>query len=858
MGRWRWSGRLPAGTVGEYAFQCCWQRPSPLPPIFENLRVEVRNVEATSFVIFRRESSHLAVFQLINLSSEALLFCQEAKAAAEADEDSDGPQSQGPTSGERTSWLESLAERLSSAGSAPGSGPRGRVSTSLGSSSSTSPPTALTDTTRTSPPTALTDTAPCAEYSFGPGTLELPPGESAPFAWREPSWTQKRLEIRSPHSPRLVVRLALEKTAASKLLAVGARGHQLYYDIRSRGPSLVLTVSDMPRRQPPRIRSPQEQPELKVSVKLAGIGLSVVAPAGRAAAHEAAGMSAAGTALSPGGKANTSLTPSSSARRDPTTRPSFMGLPGAMGPGAPLRAELLFLSADTLTVAYRQSEAQEHLEASVQEVQLDNQREDALHPVLLSRGTSGDVKVPDQPFIRLAVSRRRPPVPELLHFDRLELQVRSIELRIDAGFILDLVDVARTLLPSRNSEPPAPEQDRDPLGADIEKEGTKLHIERLLIFKASVGLSFSGVSGIRWLGAQPGDVSFWYRLMASLSSLDSSQLRLDGFRLTDTTLDSTSLQAALKGHYYNQCLQELAWAVGSLEVLGNPRGFLRHVSRGCVDACCEPYYGAMLSPEDMLEGLVRGTSSCVKNAFFGTFNSLSKATGAASQSFQICLNEDRPRTAHQQPRDPGQGLRMGVNSLYQAISHGTGELCERPARGHQAGGLRGLVWGTGRGVLGCLAGPVVGCCDLTRSVAEGVRNTAMASDEQRRRLPRMLYGAERIMRPYSRADAQLKALLVAQNPRLSSLALVRCVRSPEGTVSAVCEDLFLHVSRGRLTMVPLRDIAEIEIETMQSRQVLILHTAPGSDRRPVLLQDADEAALRATAQMLGATIADRL
>jgi len=663
---------------------------------------------------------------------------------------------------------------------------------------------------------------------------------------------RRRLKVYSPQSPHLVARIRLQKTS-SVPLAVASQ-QTLYYDVRGAGPSLVLTVTDGPRNSKEKLSPKMGFPDMKVSIKLGGLGISLVAPILRPAASPLDRAARGNAGKSPG------ATSPKSAVADVTS-----------DSGEPLRGELVFLSVDRLSVTFRRSETQDHVEASVQEVQLDNQRDDGHHAVLLSRANrpgpgagfagleaQGSEGMSEQPLVYLNISRRRPPHPALIHFDRVELLLRSIDLKIDAGFIVDLLNVARGLRgESPSSAPVVKVEDLDPLRAEVEKEGTKLHFEKLLLHKASVGLSFSGGSSLR-----PQDLGFWYRLIASLSSLDSSQLRLDDFRIEDTTLDSASLLTYARNHYYSQCLQELAWTVGSLEVLGNPRGLLRHVHKGCVDAWCEPYQGAMFSPEDMLEGLVLGTSSCVKNAFFGTFNSISKVAGATSQGCFLCLDEEPRRGSGQQPRHLGEGLSIGAASLARAIAHGAVGLCKQPARGFQAQGWRGLAFGAGRGLLGCLVEPVVGCLDLTRHTAEGIRNMSMASGEKRRRLPRMLYGAERVMRPYSHEDAELKALLVSHDSSLASSALVDCVRSSgpgSHVTAAILDSFFVHLDREKLLKVPLRDIAEVECSGQAtSGQVvsLILHSAAASStaRTPLMLHGSDPHTLRAIAQMLGSAL----
>jgi len=144
---------------------------------------------------------------------------------------------------------------------------------------------------------------------------------------------------------------------------------------------------------------------------------------------------------------------------------------------------------------------------------------------------------------------------------------------------------------------------------------------------------------------------------------------------------------------------------------------------------------------------------------------------------------------------------------------------------------------------------MVGCLDLVRFTADGIRNTAMASNDRRKRLPRMLYGAERVMRQYSQVDAEIKALLVSHDPRLHSLALVDCVRDSNGVfVAAVSDGMFLYLHRGQLLQVPMRDIASVNPRDQVVS--LNMHHASGTRRAPIWLRGPDACTLHSVARML--------
>lgn len=687
--------------------------------------------------------------------------------------------------------------------------------------------------------------------------MPLLPHSETPFGFYEPT-LPKRLEVVCNAERNIISKIDLDKcndTGKSRMpLGIGIHT-TVHYEVCRKGPTLIVTFCEDQRsgvrsQRDDGTRRPPSQSSITLS--LAGIGVSILAPVPRAA-----------------GPAN--------------PRSSAAAHAGVGDNSKTLKSDLLFLSIDDLYVLYKWSSTHEEVEIKMRELQLDNQREDAPHPVVLSR--SGRSRAPWRSVLHrhdgvapageppggrqhhlIFVNVQRQFIdPELLCLEHCEVQVRSMDVQLDAGFILDLRDVVQGLraIAGSNVTPTPPQSAADPLQVDVARQGRRLYVKRLTFDVKPLILTFSGGSGLQGVR---GDVGFWTRLAASMSSVDSYCLRLDPFKLSDKAVAAASLQGALQGHYYQQVLHRLKSIMGSLEVLGtlevlgNPWGALRHFQTGCIDGFCEPYQGAMMSPEDMLEGMVKGTGSCLKNACFGASNCVWKCSSSSSQLCLLCLNNDRQHAAPlQQPRNPGEGLRLGAESCARAVVAGFIGLATAPAQGCGRGTVRGMVSELFRGVSGCLAQPIVGCLDLTRYTAEGCRNAARSGDERHRvRRPRMLYGPERVMRPYSRDDALLKELLVSVDPSLATLGLVDCVEDRAGaSVAVVSDSLFLHVSkvqRRLLLKVPLRDIKDIEPQEMGQAVALNLHSDSQAGPSPLLFRVADAPTRRMVQQKLNAAL----
>lgn len=304
--------------------------------------------------------------------------------------------------------------------------------------------------------------------------------------------------------------------------------------------------------------------------------------------------------------------------------------------------------------------------------------------------------------------------------------------------------------------------------------------------------------------------------------------------------------------------------VVSLEVLGNPIGLFRHFSTGCIDACNEPYQGAMLSVGDMFAGVAMGTGSCIRNTVFGIFNSLAKFSGATAQVCVVCSSADQKRRRQglglRQPQHICQGLSFGIESLSQGVADGIVGLATGPVRGSRRGGVLGCLQGSVHGMAGCVLLPAIGCLDMIRQTSEGLRNTAISSAErqQSRTLPpRPLYGFERAARPYCLEDANLKALLVSLDASLCNAALVRYQWDPAGTVVVVTDTLIIQAHRGRrriLVQVPLQDVVQVAPDS--DRMVVSLRARACDTALPELqLRVSNETSLAHTAAVVAEGLA---
>lgn len=721
---WQWSSALRCDSVEEYAFQV-WR---DSPHAFQNLRLEVRLVEATSFVIIRRDNPSLAAHEIQNSSSEAISFKQQ--------------------------------------------------------------------------------------HTESPH-IELQPGASTPFAWNDPFEKARRLEVFIMANPHKSVGTASFERV-EKYLAVGK---ELRYIVNQKGPTMKLTFIDHDAETPEKEDEKElfALPHLEVKVRLPYVGVSVVMP----------------------------LSVSMQQRAEQSLSVRQRGAEQAH-----VRSELLLVSIWEISVKYIRSERHDAIEAQLQELQIDNQRGDAPHPVVLARPNKNGMKEPQRklpPLLQLKSRRRLH--PDILYFDQLTVELSgNLDLRLDDGLLRDFADlwegVLRDMLAAGGSgdDSPGLATDIAAIAAkDAQRESLRLHFRLLNLKRMSASLTFSGNAGLPRPQEQRGRVSFIHRLAIAVASVDNFTITLDALKMKHRTMPAASLKTAVVEHYKNEVISRIFRdVVFSLELLGNPRGCWTHIREGCQALCDVPYAGASLSVEDALEGLINGVGSCFSNILFGACHSLAGCSGTASHGCAVCLTDDvrlRRQARRQAPKRilSLSFLRMASKTLTCGLAEALGGLVINPALGCRREGIRGFLRGCGSGTLGLVLNPVISCLDVTRYTSAQISAHHEAklkvNDIPRDRAlnPRVVYGPERTLRPYSHADAEIKALLQSSDTTLGGQAIITYVRDPDGpNVIVVTEALVLLVDNLRqkiLVRRPLMDVAAVYFDERSG--CVIMHLRNG-------------------------------
>eukprot|EP01105_Mastigella_eilhardi_P015216 TRINITY_DN3464_c0_g1_i3.p1 TRINITY_DN3464_c0_g1~~TRINITY_DN3464_c0_g1_i3.p1 ORF type:complete len:3177 (-),score=766.16 TRINITY_DN3464_c0_g1_i3:378-9125(-) len=218
-------------------------------------------------------------------------------------------------------------------------------------------------------------------------------------------------------------------------------------------------------------------------------------------------------------------------------------------------------------------------------------------------------------------------------------------------------------------------------------------------------------------------------LGSTLANIDHAPLNLNTLELKNPFCSQERLTAIITQHYVKQLVAEAYKLVGSTEILGNPVGLFGNLGTGVTDFFYEPAQGLTTSPKAFVAGMAHGTGSLFKNTMYGTFNTVSKFTGALGKGAATLTCDDeyvrqRQRARVKQPKNVGEGTLQGVSALGSGVLHGVTGVVSKPMEGAQKEGVFGFAKGVGKGVIGLVAKPVAGTFDLVSKTTEGIRNTA--------------------------------------------------------------------------------------------------------------------------------------
>ncbi|GBG24825.1 Vacuolar protein sorting-associated protein 13A [Hondaea fermentalgiana] len=225
------------------------------------------------------------------------------------------------------------------------------------------------------------------------------------------------------------------------------------------------------------------------------------------------------------------------------------------------------------------------------------------------------------------------------------------------------------------------------------------------------GLGFAGQYGAS--AAESGTMNplrFALNAMgASLANVDNAPLRLNALVLQNSLSTPETILGRIFAHYRSQALRQAYLILGSVDLLGDPRGLVQNLGAGVLDFFYEPALGLVRSPKDFGAGLAKGTMSLLRRTVLGAATSATGFANGASALFETLSND---RYSGFKPRSFAEGVAQGLAGLVVA-----------PVNGFQDEGFLGLGQGLFYGVTGVFVKPLAGLLKLVKHVSVAIQST---------------------------------------------------------------------------------------------------------------------------------------
>ncbi|XP_029011059.1 intermembrane lipid transfer protein VPS13D isoform X2 [Betta splendens] len=413
--------------------------------------------------------------------------------------------------------------------------------------------------------------------------------------------------------------------------------------------------------------------------------------------------------------------------------------------------ELLFATLSGIDVHFTRTAANEVLELSIQNIQVDNQLLGTTQPVMLCvTPGSSDVSVNESgPALQVNAVK----VPSSLMFTELYkhlmVTARRFTVIIEEKLLLKLL----SFLGYGQAE------------AELEKLGENLHekpsedagptkryyFENLKISLPQVKLSvFTSHKLPPDLKALKGTLGF------PLIRFEDAVINMYPFTRVHPYETQEIIVNDILKHFREELISQAAQILGSVDFLGNPMGLLNDVTEGVSELI---KYGNV-------GGLIR-------NVTHGVSNSAAKFAGTLSDGLGKTMDN-----RHQSEREyiryhgatSGEHLVAGIHGLAHGIIGGMTSIITSTVEGVKTeGGVSGFFSGLGKGLVGTVTKPVAGALDFASETAQTVRDMASLSNHrlsvQRVRKPRCCKGPQGLLPRYSsiQADGQEQLFHLTDN-----------------------------------------------------------------------------------------------
>ncbi|XP_074536599.1 intermembrane lipid transfer protein VPS13D [Halichoeres trimaculatus] len=413
--------------------------------------------------------------------------------------------------------------------------------------------------------------------------------------------------------------------------------------------------------------------------------------------------------------------------------------------------ELVFTTLSGIDVHFTRTAANEVLELSIQNIQVDNQLLGTTQPVMLCVTPSSSDSGVNESGPALQVNSVKVPSSLMLTdlFKHLMVTARRFTVIIEEKLLLKLLSFfgyGQTEAELERLDENLHERPNEDAGPP-----KRYYFENLKISLPQVKLSvFTSHKLPPDLKALKGTLGF------PLVRFEDAVINMYPFtRVHPYETQEIIINDILK-HFREELISQAAQILGSVDFLGNPMGLLNDVTEGVSELI---KYGNV-------GGLIR-------NVTHGVSNSAAKFAGTLSDGLGKTMDN-----RHQSEREyiryhgatSGEHLVAGIHGLAHGIIGGMTSIITSTVEGVKTeGGVSGFFSGLGKGLVGTVTKPVAGALDFASETAQTVRDMASLSNHrlsvQRVRKPRCCKGPQGLLPRYlsTQADGQEQLFHLTDN-----------------------------------------------------------------------------------------------
>ena len=240
-------------------------------------------------------------------------------------------------------------------------------------------------------------------------------------------------------------------------------------------------------------------------------------------------------------------------------------------------------------------------------------------------------------------------------------------------------------------------------------------------------------------------------------------LKFTSLYYSDVFTDIFSLSSQLTNEYLSQLKRRIFKVIGSLDILGNPTGYVSSIGEGFIQLFEEPRKGLINGPLGFGEGVAKGFGNLLNAIISGTFDAVGKISGTLLASCEMLQGvKVAEQLEDREPDNVLDGIYKGVKEGLLDLGKGIGGIVLKPFKGAKKEGVKGFFKGLGTGLIGAVVSPFTATFRIANNLFVGIKNTANMFNPklktERFRYPRPIEKAIGL-KSYNEDKATIRAIL---------------------------------------------------------------------------------------------------